>query len=431
MQESVEAAPWHRLHPLSPVIRAGRVFIGAVIVFAGTLTPGSNNTHTGALTRIVIGVVVIAFGGDLLAGHPMARRGQRPAHRNRPDQAQLAALSARADPGHRRRAPRAGARLRPGRAAPEDGRRHRRLGPARLPDRGPGGHRAGPAPGPVPAASGRKPTSRPSACSLSLPTGRLVASILIGSPTVTFLVLMAGAFLILGGALAQSRDRHPQLERRDRDRHGHRLLAAAERRLQPDGRRGARRAARSVRPSRHDRRDDPQRPRAGGAHGRTAAVASAWMVPPRGRRRGAPAQGRRELPGAAAAARGAAGRHSRGGAAPARTDPARRAARAKPAALAARWKAPLRYHNLSWGHNERCAVTTTGRLARVTSWVPLTKVQSLRLVQGPVQRGCGSPRSTSTRPATAVHAAIRDRDADEARVQLGELTALSRSARRV
>jgi len=56
------AATWHRLHPLSPVIRAGRLFVGAVIVFAGTLLPGSHTTESGAITRAVIGVVVIAFG---------------------------------------------------------------------------------------------------------------------------------------------------------------------------------------------------------------------------------------------------------------------------------------------------------------------------------------------------------------------------------
>jgi putative membrane protein len=103
--------------------------------------------------------------------------------------------------------------------------------------------------------------------------------------------------------------------------------------------------------------------------------------------------------------------------------------RSRPPARA-RWKAPFRYHYLSWGHNHRCAVTTTGRVARVTSWVPLTKVQSLRLVQGPVQRRLRLATIYLDTAGRAVHAAIRDRDADEARTQLGELTALSRSARR-
>jgi putative membrane protein len=94
------------------------------------------------------------------------------------------------------------------------------------------------------------------------------------------------------------------------------------------------------------------------------------------------------------------------------------------------WKAPLRYRYLSWGHNERCAVTTTGRVARVTSWVPLKKVQSLRLVQGPVQKRMKLATIYLDTAGHAVHAAIRDRDADEARAQLGELRVLSRVSRR-
>jgi len=50
------------------------------------------------------------------------------------------------------------------------------------------------------------------------------------------------------------------------------------------------------------------------------------------------------------------------------------------------WKSPFRYRALSWGRSETCVATTSGRLRRVTSWVPLEKVQSLRHVQGPVQR---------------------------------------------
>lgn len=46
----------------------------------------------------------------------------------------------------------------------------------------------------------------------------------------------------------------------------------------------------------------------------------------------------------------------------------------------------FRYHNLSWGHNQTCVVTTTGRVTRITACVPLAKVQSLRRVQGPAQR---------------------------------------------
>ncbi len=60
-----------------------------------------------------------------------------------------------------------------------------------------------------------------------------------------------------------------------------------------------------------------------------------------------------------------------------------------PAPAAARVKSPLRYHNLSWGHNDTCVVTTSGRLTRITAWTPLSKLQSVRRVQGPTQRRLG------------------------------------------
>src|SRR5205823_7337357 len=73
---------------------------------------------------------------------------------------------------------------------------------------------------------------------------------------------------------------------------------------------------------------------AGRADGGTAPVASIRVVPARGRRRRAPAPGRRELTRAAAIARGPSGGHSRRGPAPARQDPARRAFGTQPAAIA-------------------------------------------------------------------------------------------------
>jgi putative membrane protein len=95
-----------------------------------------------------------------------------------------------------------------------------------------------------------------------------------------------------------------------------------------------------------------------------------------------------------------------------------------------RVKSPLRYHNLSWGRNSRYAVTTTGRLAHVTSWIPLGKVQSLRLVQGPLQRRLRLATIHIDTAGRPLHSAIRDRDADEARQVLQELTSLARAARR-
>jgi putative membrane protein len=95
-----------------------------------------------------------------------------------------------------------------------------------------------------------------------------------------------------------------------------------------------------------------------------------------------------------------------------------------------RLKSPLRYHNLSWGRNSRYAVTTSGRLAHVTSWIPLGKVQSLRLVQGPLQRRLQLATIHIDTAGRPLHSAIRDRDSDEARQVLQELTGLARAARR-
>ena len=94
------------------------------------------------------------------------------------------------------------------------------------------------------------------------------------------------------------------------------------------------------------------------------------------------------------------------------------------------WKSPLRYRTLGWARTDSCVATTSGRLRRVASWVPLEKVQSLRHVQGPVQRRL---RLASVHVDTAgkgVHATLRDRDAVEATRALAELTDLARVARR-
>jgi putative membrane protein len=95
----------------------------------------------------------------------------------------------------------------------------------------------------------------------------------------------------------------------------------------------------------------------------------------------------------------------------------------------ARWKSPLRFRYLSGASNERYTVTTSGRVRRVTDWVPLAKVQSVRLVEGPVQRRL---RLSSVHLDTAgrrVHAVLRDRDRTEAESLLSELPERCRRAR--
>jgi putative membrane protein len=95
----------------------------------------------------------------------------------------------------------------------------------------------------------------------------------------------------------------------------------------------------------------------------------------------------------------------------------------------ARWKSPLRYRRLSYGFDKRYAVATTGRLARVQAWVPLTKVQSLRRVEGPVQRLLGVATVHLDTAGKRVGAAFRDIDGGESFEDLELLTILARAAR--
>jgi putative membrane protein len=94
------------------------------------------------------------------------------------------------------------------------------------------------------------------------------------------------------------------------------------------------------------------------------------------------------------------------------------------------WKSPLRYRALGWGLSDSCVATRSGRLRRVTCWVPFEKVQSLRHVRGPVQRRLELASVHVDTAGKAVHATLRDRDSGEAWGALAELTDLARAARR-
>jgi putative membrane protein len=96
----------------------------------------------------------------------------------------------------------------------------------------------------------------------------------------------------------------------------------------------------------------------------------------------------------------------------------------------ARWKAPLSYPNLAWDTNDAVLVATGGRLARITSWVPLEKVQSLRRERGPVQRRLRLETIRVDVAGRGVRASLRDRDIVEGEQALGELVELCRRARR-
>ncbi len=89
---------------------------------------------------------------------------------------------------------------------------------------------------------------------------------------------------------------------------------------------------------------------------------------------------------------------------------------------------PLSYHFLAAGHDATLAVAVTGRIRRETTWVPLAKTQSVRLVQGPLQRKLGLATVHVDAAGKRVRAEFRERQQDEARSLVGELAALSRSA---
>ena len=71
----------------------------------------------------------------------------------------------------------------------------------------------------------------------------------------------------------------------------------------------------------------------------------------------------------------------------------------------------------------------TGRLNRATTWVPLEKSQSIRRVQGPLQRPLGLATVHVDVAGKRARAEFRDREVEEADQLVAELTALSRSAR--
>jgi putative membrane protein len=95
----------------------------------------------------------------------------------------------------------------------------------------------------------------------------------------------------------------------------------------------------------------------------------------------------------------------------------------------ARWKSPLRYHWLRLGWNDVAIIVTSGRVTRRTVWIPLAKVQSLRLRQGPVQRRLGLTTLEVDAAGKRVAARAHDRDAGEAEALLLHLAEACRRAR--
>ncbi len=95
----------------------------------------------------------------------------------------------------------------------------------------------------------------------------------------------------------------------------------------------------------------------------------------------------------------------------------------------ARWKAPLTYHFLACGADDRYVVASRGRVCRKTTWVPLEKVQSVRWVQGPIQRRLGLASVRLDVAGKRVTANLADRRAAEADELLRRLPGLAGQAR--
>ncbi|MHB8682576.1 MAG: PH domain-containing protein [Acidimicrobiales bacterium] len=96
----------------------------------------------------------------------------------------------------------------------------------------------------------------------------------------------------------------------------------------------------------------------------------------------------------------------------------------------ARLKTPLSYHFLRAGTDHERVVAVVGRVRRTTSWIPLTKVQSVRTVEGPLQRRLGLKTLHVDAAGRRVRAVCRDRDASEADRLVFALADASRAARR-
>ncbi|MCW2620671.1 MAG: Bacterial rane flanked domain protein, partial [Frankiales bacterium] len=97
----------------------------------------------------------------------------------------------------------------------------------------------------------------------------------------------------------------------------------------------------------------------------------------------------------------------------------------------ARWRAPLSSRLLAAGLDDHLVVAVSGVLTRTTEIVPLAKVQSLRLRQGPWERRLDlASLHVDSAGRQLPGAVLRHRDAAEAAGLLADLTRRSRAERR-
>src|SRR6266542_4018413 len=101
----------------------------------------------------------------------------------------------------------------------------------------------------------------------------------------------------------------------------------------------------------------------------------------------------------------------------------------RPAPARARWFAPLAWMNLGFGMTDTVVASRDGWLRPVLVIVPLARIQSVRVVQGPLQRALGVAM-LHVDTAGGLHAVGRHRGVTEAYELAAALAAASRAARR-
>ncbi|NJC70373.1 PH domain-containing protein [Planosporangium thailandense] len=99
-----------------------------------------------------------------------------------------------------------------------------------------------------------------------------------------------------------------------------------------------------------------------------------------------------------------------------------------PAPRRARWLAPLRYRLLAVGHDRELVYARDGWLVRRLVIAPLARAQSVRVVQGPIQRLLGLA-DVHVDTAGRLHVVGEHRDVDEAYALAATLASVARAAR--
>jgi putative membrane protein len=95
----------------------------------------------------------------------------------------------------------------------------------------------------------------------------------------------------------------------------------------------------------------------------------------------------------------------------------------------ARWLAPVRQPVLGIALTDQVFASLDGRVTRELVLVPYARIQSVRIVQGPLQRWLGLA-TVHTDTAGALHGVAHHRDLAEARALAAELSTRARTARR-